>query len=62
MDDIKVNDIIYFVSQNGRNMIHRCIYKLKEGCITKGDNLHITDSSIAHIESIKHKVVAIRYE
>jgi len=61
MDDIKVNDIIYFVSKDSKNIVHRCIYKLKESCITKGDNNYIVDDFIVPIENIKYKVIAIKY-
>ena len=63
MDDVKINDIIYFTNpQNNMNIIHRCIYKLENGCVTKGDNNPIADSDIINIKYIKYKVVAIKYE
>lgn len=65
-EDIKVNDIITFVSQNphhnGATITHRVvgIVKLDDGKIsyrTKGDNNPIPDSSLVNYENIVGKVI-----
>lgn len=61
IEDININDIIYF-NRADINVIHRCVYKINDGCITKGDNNYIADKDVVNIKDIKYKVIAIKYE
>ena len=63
-DEIKTNDIILF--KNSKNtskyIVHRCIYKLENSCITKGDNNPTVDEIIITEEHLVSKVVGLLYE
>lgn len=47
-----LGDIIAFVNEDGKNVIHRIVDKTEEGFITKGDNNRRDDPGIVNAENI----------
>lgn len=50
--DIKINDIVTFVDNDGIVVTHRIIEKVDNGYITKGDNNNVEDTGILNEENI----------
>lgn len=63
INDIITNDIILYKKPTNKSILvlHRCIKKIGDSCITKGDANVFVDEYIVNISLIKAKVKGLKY-
>ncbi len=54
-----LGDIIAFIDEDGRKVVHRIIDKVDDGFITKGDNNNRNDPGISNVENIIGRTILV---